>query len=70
MPCDVENTCHRNANCEWVESELRYKCVCNPGFEGDGYECIEREISCLFVRTSPGNQNQNGFYLHSKKHGI
>lgn len=49
VPCDVENTCHQNAKCEWVESELRNKCVCNPGYDGNGYECIEREVSCLFV---------------------
>lgn len=49
MPCDVENNCHHNANCEWVESELHNKCVCNPGYEGNGYECVEKEISCLFV---------------------
>lgn len=49
MPCDVENNCHQNAHCEWVESELRNKCVCKPGFDGDGYACVEREISCLFV---------------------
>lgn len=49
VPCDVENTCHQNAKCEWVESESLNKCVCNPGFEGNGYDCVEHEVSCLFV---------------------
>lgn len=47
VPCDVENDCHINANCEWVESETRNKCVCIPGYEGNGYDCVERDISCL-----------------------
>lgn len=45
----MENTCHQNAKCDWVESEMRNKCVCNPGYEGDGYECVEHEVSCLIV---------------------
>lgn len=53
VPCDVENNCNQNAQCEWVESELRNKCVCRPGFEGDGFECVEREVSCLFVSLIP-----------------
>ncbi|XP_031633983.1 nidogen [Contarinia nasturtii] len=48
LPCDAESNCHENAECNWIESELRNKCVCKPGYEGDGYECVEREISCLF----------------------
>lgn len=52
VPCDTENNCHENASCEWDEAELRNKCVCKPGFDGNGYQCIEREISCLFVSIS------------------
>lgn len=49
VPCDVENTCHQNANCIWIESELRNKCVCNPGYDGNGYKCEEHEVSCIVV---------------------
>lgn len=49
VPCDVLHNCHPNANCEWVEAELRNRCVCNPGYEGNGIECIVHEVSCLDV---------------------
>lgn len=49
LPCDVENNCSVYAQCEWVESELRNKCVCNPQYEGDGYVCTEVEVSCIYV---------------------
>lgn len=51
LPCDVENNCSPNAQCEWVESELRNKCVCNPQYEGNGYTCTEMEVSCIYVRS-------------------
>lgn len=49
VPCDIENNCGSHASCEWVESELRNKCICDSGYEGNGYECVEQEVSCLFV---------------------
>lgn len=49
LPCDVENNCSPYAQCEWVESELRNKCVCNPQYEGNGYVCTEVEVSCIYV---------------------
>lgn len=49
IPCDVENNCDPNANCEWIEIELTNKCVCNPRYEGDGYSCTEIELSCIYV---------------------
>ncbi|XP_055547444.1 nidogen [Wyeomyia smithii] len=45
--CDVENHCSPFANCEWSDHQYRYECVCNPGYDGDGYSCIEKEVSCL-----------------------
>ena len=33
--CDSENvTCHENAEC--FNTEGSYKCICRPGFTGDG----------------------------------
>lgn len=49
LPCDIENNCSPYAQCEWVESELRNKCVCNPQYEGNGYVCTEVEVSCIYV---------------------
>uniref|UniRef100_A0A182JJM2 Nidogen n=1 Tax=Anopheles atroparvus TaxID=41427 RepID=A0A182JJM2_ANOAO len=45
--CDVENNCSPNANCEWRDNVYRYECICNPGFDGNGYTCVEKEVSCL-----------------------
>uniref|UniRef100_A0A1Q3FIC5 Putative low-density lipoprotein receptor n=1 Tax=Culex tarsalis TaxID=7177 RepID=A0A1Q3FIC5_CULTA len=45
--CDVENNCSPLANCEWDEHQYRYQCVCNPGYDGNGYTCVEKEVSCL-----------------------
>ncbi|XP_058453091.1 nidogen [Malaya genurostris] len=45
--CDVENHCSPLANCEWNENQYRYECVCNPGYDGNGYTCVEKEVSCL-----------------------
>lgn len=50
VSCDIEFNCHHNANCEYVDNEGRSKCTCTEGFEGNGYECAEKDTSCLFVR--------------------
>lgn len=54
VPCDVESNCHPNASCKLVAHEIRHACVCNPGFEGNGYECLEisNDTSCLLVSIS------------------
>ncbi|XP_015604569.1 nidogen-2 isoform X3 [Cephus cinctus] len=41
LPCDVVNTCHPYAQCLQVDYSGQYECVCNPGYEGDGLECIK-----------------------------
>uniref|UniRef100_A0A182XKY2 Nidogen n=1 Tax=Anopheles quadriannulatus TaxID=34691 RepID=A0A182XKY2_ANOQN len=46
-PCDVENNCSPHANCEWRDSSYRHECICNPGYDGNGYTCVEKEVSCL-----------------------
>lgn len=45
--CDVENNCSPHANCIWDEHQYRYDCACNPGYDGNGYTCVEKEVSCL-----------------------
>lgn len=39
VSCAEINTCHAHAQCNFVSSLQRHKCQCNPGYEGDGYEC-------------------------------
>ena len=31
--------CHENATC--ADTEESYTCICNKGFEGDGFDCKE-----------------------------
>lgn len=35
------NRCHPYAQCIYVTSTADYECRCNPGYEGDGMECIK-----------------------------
>ncbi|KAJ8922644.1 hypothetical protein NQ315_007676 [Exocentrus adspersus] len=45
--CDVLNNCHRDASCLYSEELRTYVCVCNDGFEGDGYtSCEVAYVSC------------------------
>ena len=41
--------CHENANC--TNNEGSYNCSCNPGYEGDGFNCTGKNISTLFFCT-------------------
>ncbi|KAJ9588281.1 hypothetical protein L9F63_018354, partial [Diploptera punctata] len=49
LSCNIVNTCHPHAQCVFVPSEGQYKCQCNSGYEGDGYECNWIDVSCLQV---------------------
>lgn len=44
--CDVINNCHPFANCEFDQNLYRYQCVCGPGYDGNGIDCIEIEANC------------------------
>ncbi|KAL5241702.1 hypothetical protein ACI65C_009112 [Semiaphis heraclei] len=46
ISCAEINTCHAHAQCNFISSQQRHKCQCNPGYEGDGYECSIIEQSC------------------------
>ncbi|XP_018565224.1 nidogen-2 [Anoplophora glabripennis] len=47
--CDVVNNCHRDASCLFSDHLKEYACVCNDGFEGDGYICEVEYVSCTKV---------------------
>ncbi|XP_031340654.1 nidogen-like [Photinus pyralis] len=44
--CNVLNNCHRNAQCVFELSTNNHQCICNIGFDGDGYYCVETEVPC------------------------
>ncbi|XP_055916936.1 nidogen [Eupeodes corollae] len=42
--CRVRNTCGVHATCEPSRTDpALFECICNPGFYGDGYLCIEEQ---------------------------
>ena len=41
--------CDENANC--TNTDGSYNCSCNPGYEGDGFNCTGNNISTLFFCT-------------------
>lgn len=44
ISCRVRNTCGVHASCEQSRSDpAMFECVCNSGFYGDGYLCIEEQ---------------------------
>ncbi|KAJ8969010.1 hypothetical protein NQ317_007371 [Molorchus minor] len=47
--CNVLNNCHTEASCLYIEEIHSYTCVCNEGFEGDGFNCEVEFISCTKV---------------------
>ncbi len=48
MECDdaMNNNCHPNARC--MNTIGSFKCSCNPGFTGNGIECIGKLIEHIF----------------------
>lgn len=65
--CDVENHCSPLANCEWNEHQYRYECVCNPGYDGDGFTCVEKEVSCLDEEDICDQHASCNYNVQSKK---
>ncbi|KAJ8949808.1 hypothetical protein NQ318_000506 [Aromia moschata] len=47
--CNVLNNCHKDASCVYIEDIRSYSCVCNDGYEGDGYTCEVEFVSCTKV---------------------
>lgn len=64
VPCDVETNCHQNASCKYLPHETRNICVCNPGFAGNGYDCVElsKDVSCLIVSVRNASRNVYDVY--------
>ncbi|XP_066990557.1 nidogen isoform X3 [Macrobrachium rosenbergii] len=47
VSCNEVNTCHPNAQCVYQTFSKSYACVCDAGYEGDGYTCSSKiDISC------------------------
>ncbi|XP_067009862.1 nidogen isoform X2 [Anabrus simplex] len=49
LACNIVNTCHPYAQCVYSATQRRFQCQCNAGYEGDGYDCNELDVSCLDV---------------------
>ena len=46
--CDMEGSCHVNANCTDVPGN--FTCVCDPGYTGDGFSnCTGRFLKHYIV---------------------
>ncbi|XP_047431437.1 stabilin-2 isoform X2 [Mugil cephalus] len=66
-PCGIQpNFCHAHAQCDFSQGTTR--CVCNPGFQGDGLTCVESDpcapplrggcsVNAKCVRTGPGTHS-------------
>ncbi|XP_029351188.1 stabilin-2 isoform X1 [Echeneis naucrates] len=66
-PCGVQaQFCHAHANCDFSQGETR--CVCKPGYQGDGLTCVESDpcapplrggcsMNAKCVRTGPGTHS-------------
>ncbi|VDK46117.1 unnamed protein product [Anisakis simplex] len=55
MSCDLENICDLNADCVFErgpDDEGYYRCICRPGFTGDGIRCIRTTIDHIPFDTS------------------
>jgi nidogen (entactin) len=39
--CDVLNNCGDNARCEPDSLTLQYRCLCDNGYIGNGYDCVK-----------------------------
>ena len=37
---EMDNNCDTEATC--INTEGHYNCVCNAGYEGDGFNCISK----------------------------
>ncbi|XP_043266975.1 nidogen isoform X2 [Venturia canescens] len=47
--CNEVSLCHPYAQCVYITRTGDYECHCNPGYEGDGIDCVKSEVSCLDV---------------------
>ncbi|KAL3266111.1 hypothetical protein HHI36_010297 [Cryptolaemus montrouzieri] len=45
--CNDLNNCHRDAQCKYNPITSSFSCICNEGYEGDGFSCNEVRVSCL-----------------------
>ncbi|XP_077090778.1 stabilin-2 isoform X1 [Siphateles boraxobius] len=61
--CGPNQPCHAHANC--VSNREAFMCVCKPGYQGDGYMCIESDpcalphrgscsVNAKCIKTGPG----------------
>ncbi|XP_056311873.1 stabilin-2-like [Danio aesculapii] len=65
QPCGPNQPCHAHANC--VSNKGAFTCVCKPGFQGDGFMCMESDPcslphrggcskNAICIKTGPGTR--------------
>ncbi|KAF4521231.1 hypothetical protein B566_EDAN005442 [Ephemera danica] len=75
VSCNVLSNCHPHAQCIYKRHLGQYRCECNAGYEGDGYECSEIELSCSEVdichmNASCVSDSQTGKYICTCNPGL
>ena len=49
--CNIRNNCHEFATCGYDPLDQIYRCQCNPGYQGDGYNCEKSTVPCNVINT-------------------
>lgn len=44
--CDIADNCSPYGSCLFDPEGEVYYCACNPGFSGDGYDCVPEGTTC------------------------
>ena len=68
---ETEHNCHKHATC--VNSEGSYRCECNAGYRGDGFECDDHNECVPGLHQCPINShciNNRGSYTCECDHGF
>lgn len=45
--CSKGHACHTNATC--LNLNTKYSCICDPGFQGDGFDCLGKSLFIIFI---------------------
>ena len=53
--CDVLNNCGEMARCEPDPITLQFRCLCDEGYIGNGYECVKDSQSCSALKNCHPN---------------
>ncbi|CAG2055236.1 unnamed protein product [Timema podura] len=66
--CNIVNTCHPHAQCVLLTQDNKYRCQCDAGYEGDGYEC--GEIDFMKERRKAEGKPRRGVEIQLRFWGV